>query len=64
MKLNSVAKSVVAAVFAAASALNVAVGDGGFSSTDAVTVVIAVLSVLGVYAVPNKDDAPGKHAAE
>ena len=54
MKLNSVAKTGVAAVFAAASSLSVVVGDGGFSSSDAVTVVLAVLTVLGVYAVPNK----------
>lgn len=54
MKVSSYAKFVVAAVLAAATALTVAVGDGGFSSSDAVTVVLAVLSALGVYAVPNK----------
>ena len=50
-----VAKAVVAAVLAGAGSLNVALGDNGFSSTDAVTVVLAVLTVLGVYVVPNKD---------
>lgn len=54
MNVSAKAKFVVAAVFAGASALSVAVGDGGFSSTDLVTVVLSVLGALGVYAVPNK----------
>lgn len=50
-----VAKAVVAAVLAGATSLNVALGDNGFDTTDGVTVVLAVLTALGVYAVPNKD---------
>jgi hypothetical protein len=49
-----IAKTVVAAVLAGAASLNVALGDNGFSTTDAVTVALAVLTALGVYAVPNK----------
>lgn len=49
------AKFVVAAVLAGVSSLNVALSDNGFSSTDGVTVALAVLTALGVYAVPNKD---------
>lgn len=54
MKVAAYAKFIVAALLAGATALSVAVGDGGFSTTDAVTVVLAVLGALGVYAVPNK----------
>ncbi len=50
-----VAKFVVAAVLAGVTSLNVALADNGFSSTDGVTVALAVLTALGVYAVPNKD---------
>lgn len=50
-----VAKAVVAAVLAGAQALNVALNDNAFSSTEAVTIVLAVLAVVGVYKVPNKD---------
>jgi hypothetical protein len=54
MNVSSVAKFVVAAVTAGAASLSVAIADGGFSSTDAITVVLVVLGALGVYAVPNK----------
>lgn len=56
-----VAKAVVAAVLAGATSLNVALGDNGFDTTDGVTVVLAILTALGVYAVPNQDK--GKHEA-
>lgn len=57
MRVTSVAKFAIAAVFAGATSLSVATGDGGFSSTDAVTVVLAVLGALGVYVVPNTPKA-------
>lgn len=50
-----VAKTVVAAVLAAAGAANVALNDNAFSATEGVTIALAVLTALGVYAVPNKD---------
>lgn len=50
-----VAKTIVAAILAGAGSLNVALSDNGFSSTDGVTVALAVLTVLGVYVVPNKE---------
>lgn len=48
------AKFIVAAALAGVTSLNVALTDGGFSSSDGVTVALAVLTALGVYAVPNK----------
>jgi tellurite resistance protein len=54
MNVSAKAKFVVAAVAAGIVAVQVAVADGGFSSTDVVTVVLTVLGALGVYAVPNK----------
>lgn len=51
-----VAKAVVAAVLSAATAANVALNDNAFSTTEAVTIVLAVLTAVGVYAVPNKHE--------
>lgn len=56
MKIGKYWKLVIAAVFAGAQALNVAVDDGLLGSSETVTVVLAVLTALGVYAAPNKDD--------
>lgn len=52
-----VAKFVVAAVGAGVTALTVALSDNAFTTTDGVTVALAVLAALGVYVVPNKDNA-------
>ena len=48
-----VAKFIVAAVAAGVLALQVALSDNAITSTEAVTVALAVLGALGVYAVPN-----------
>jgi len=48
-----VAKFIVAAVAAGVLALQVALSDNAITSTKAVTVALAVLGALGVYAVPN-----------
>lgn len=55
MKVSARAKFLVAAAGAGVAAVQLAVADGGFSATDGVTVVLAVLTALGVYAVPNKE---------
>lgn len=50
-----IAKAVVAAVLAAAGAVNTVLASGnGFTVADGVAVVLAVLAAIGVYRVPNK----------
>lgn len=54
MRVSHMAKSIVAAIVAAAGASVTAMNDGVFSTGDIVTVVLATLGALGiVYAVPN-----------
>lgn len=53
MQVSKVAKTIVAAVGAAVSALTVAMGDNTISATEGITVALAVLTALGVYVVPN-----------
>jgi hypothetical protein len=53
MKVSSYAKFIVAAVVAGGTALTVALGDNVLTATEGITVVLAVLGALGVYAVPN-----------
>lgn len=45
-------------IAAIAGAISVAVTDGIFDLADGVTIVLAGLAALGVYAVPNKPDTP------
>ena len=52
-----VAKFIVAALVAGGIALQVALSDDAITSTEAVTVALAVLGALGVYAVPNTPDS-------
>ena len=54
LKLGPVAKTVVACVAAAGTALNVAVGDNVLDVQDLIQIGLAVATVAGVYAVPNK----------
>ncbi|MCX4676684.1 hypothetical protein OG413_15475 [Streptomyces sp. NBC_01433] len=55
MKISSAAKAVVAGLAAGATAAATAVQDGAFTTGEAVTAVLAVLSALGItYAVPNR----------
>lgn len=56
MKVAKYAKTVVAAIVAGGTALAVAMGDDVISSTEAVTLSLAVLGALGVYVVPNARD--------
>ncbi|CAM3460833.1 hypothetical protein [Stackebrandtia soli] len=60
MKVSKVAKAVVAALGAAVTALTVAMGDDTISATEGITVALAVLTALGVYAVPNAPDEPAE----
>lgn len=61
MKIGSVAKAIVAGVLAAAQGLNIAMGDDTLTTSEMITSVLAVLTVLGVYVVPNgKDDTPAE----
>lgn len=53
MKLPEYAKTVVAAVAAGAVALSTALNDGVITAGEGVTIGLAVLGALGVYAVPN-----------
>lgn len=54
MKLPEYAKTVVAAVAAGAVALSAALSDGTVTAGEGVTIGLAVLGALGVYAVPNR----------
>lgn len=54
MHVSPVAKTVVAVLFAVVQAIVVATGNDFLDTTEIVTVVLAGLSALGVYAVPNK----------
>lgn len=54
MRVSSVAKFIVAAVAAGVSVLTPAIsGDGVLDTTEVVQIALAVLTALGVYAVPN-----------
>ncbi len=62
MNLGKYAKTIVAALFAAVVVAKSAITDGVYSPSEAIETVIAVLTVLGVYAVPNakkSDDQRG-----
>ncbi|MDG4796227.1 hypothetical protein [Micromonospora sp. WMMD1082] len=53
MRVASYAKTIVAAVVAGATALTVAMGDDVLTTTEGITVALAILGALGVYAIPN-----------
>ncbi|MFI6270744.1 hypothetical protein [Micromonospora zamorensis] len=56
MKIAKYAKTIVAAVVAGATALTVAMGDDTLTSTEGITVALAILGAFGVYALPNAKD--------
>ncbi|MFC6017206.1 hypothetical protein ACFP2T_13440 [Plantactinospora solaniradicis] len=56
MKVAKYAKTIVAAIVAGGTALAVAMGDDTLSTTEGVTIALAVLGALGVYVVPNARD--------
>jgi hypothetical protein len=57
MKIGKMAKSVVAALFAAVTVAYSAVSDDVYTSTEVINTVLAVLTALGVWAVPNADQS-------
>ncbi|MEV2236712.1 hypothetical protein [Micromonospora sp. NPDC049891] len=57
MKVGRYAKTIVAAVVAGATALTVAMGDDVLTTTEGITVALAVLGAFGVYVVPNARDS-------
>jgi hypothetical protein len=57
MKIPVYAKTVVAAVVAGATAVGAAITDSTITGSEWVAIGLAVLTALGVYAVPN---APAK----
>lgn len=60
MKVGVVAKTIVAGVLALAQGLNLAVGDNTLTTSEMITSVLAVLTVLGVYVVPNGKQPPAE----
>ncbi|WP_326642841.1 hypothetical protein OG884_05690 [Streptosporangium sp. NBC_01755] len=60
MNVGKYAKTVVAALFAAVFIAKGAVDDGVYTPQEWVDTVLAVLTALGVWAVPNaqKSDSP------
>jgi len=53
MQIGKMAKTVVAALFAAVTVAYSAVSDDVYTSTEVVNTVLAVLTAIGVWAVPN-----------
>lgn len=53
MKLGAYAKTIVAVVLAAAYALQAALSDDTVTTTEWVGIGLAVLTALGVWAIPN-----------
>lgn len=58
MPVSKYAKLIVAALAAGAVALNVAVTDGTITGGEWVTIGLAALGALGVWAVPNSKPGP------
>jgi hypothetical protein len=58
MRVSAVAKTIVALVGSAVAVLTPLVGDGLITTADGVQIAIAVLTALGVFAVPNAPQAP------
>ncbi|MFI7239653.1 hypothetical protein [Streptomyces cyaneofuscatus] len=55
IRVSSAAKAIVAGLAAGAAAVGTAIQDGAFTTGEAVTAALAVLSALGItYAVPNR----------
>lgn len=60
MKVGKYAKTVVAVLFAAVVVAKSAATDGVYSSQEIVETVLAVLTALGVWAVPNGKNGSGE----
>ena len=53
-----IAPTIRKAIVAAAGALGIVIADGIFDVNDGITVALAVLAAIGVYAVPNEPVEP------
>lgn len=63
MKISRAAKSIVSGLAAGATAAVTAVQDGVLTTTEGVTIALAVLGAWGItYAVPNKPAGTGNNA--
>ena len=60
MNLSKYSKALVAVL----GAISVALADGFIDASEGITVVLALLTALGVYAVPNKSADAGLAEAE
>jgi len=58
MKLGAYAKTIVAVVLAAAYALQAALSDDTVTTTEWIGIGLAVLTALGVWAIPNQSRPP------
>lgn len=64
MRFSRYAKTAVATLAAAAVALSAALTDNTVTAAEWVTVALAALGALGVYAIPNRareQDAPARY---
>lgn len=63
--MNVYAKAIVAVVTAALIAAQTAIADGRITGSDWITITLAAIGALAVYAVPNAtppaQPVPGKH---
>jgi hypothetical protein len=55
LNVPAYAKTLVAVVGAVAAAASVAISDSVITPAEWVTIVLAALTALGVWAIPNKD---------
>lgn len=60
MKVGKAAKTIVAGLFAAVTVAYSAVSDDMYTSTEIVNTVLAVLTAIGVYFVPNAEQSEQK----
>ncbi|MET7867993.1 hypothetical protein [Micromonospora taraxaci] len=56
MRVTQYAKTIVAGVVAGGTALTVALGDDVLTTTEGITVALAILGAFGVYVIPNAKD--------
>lgn len=63
--MNAYAKAIVACITAGLIAAQTAIADGRITTSDWITIALAAVGAIAVYAVPNAtpplQPAPGKH---
>lgn len=58
MRVTAYAKTIVALIGSTVAVATPLIGDGILTTTDGVQIALAVLTALGIYAVPNSGQAP------